>query len=53
MINDDDFQMNLLRCINDFRSVLETSDGDWTVKGFIDVAKNIYTISVKRDIDIC
>ncbi|MCA6072268.1 MAG: hypothetical protein LE178_01805 [Endomicrobium sp.] len=53
MINDDDFQMNLLRCINDFRYVLETSDGDWTVKGFIDVAKNIYTISVKRDIDIC
>jgi hypothetical protein len=46
MINDDDFQMNLLRCINDFRSILETSDGDWAVKGFIDVAKNIYTISV-------
>lgn len=46
MTNDDDFQMSFLKRINDFRSVLETSEGDWTVKGFIDIAKNIYTISV-------
>jgi hypothetical protein len=43
---DDAFQTNLLRHIKDFHSVLETSDGDWAVKGFIDTAKNIYTISV-------
>ena len=42
----DDFQKNLLRHTEDFRKVLATSSGDWSVKGFIDVAKNIYTISV-------
>lgn len=35
--------------LNDFagklRSKVNTADGDWTVKGFIDVYKNIYTIS--------
>ncbi|MDR1941249.1 MAG: hypothetical protein LBQ47_02875 [Endomicrobium sp.] len=39
-------QEQLLHCVNQFRSVLETDNGDWTVKGFIDIAKNIYTISV-------
>jgi hypothetical protein len=42
----DVFQQQLLQCISQFRSVLETVDGDWAIKGFIDVAKNIYTISV-------
>ncbi|MCA6071562.1 MAG: hypothetical protein LE168_04210 [Endomicrobium sp.] len=49
MINDDDFQTNLLRRINDFRSILETSEGDWTVKGFIDIAK-IYIPFLSRGI---
>ncbi|MBP8994010.1 MAG: hypothetical protein KBG30_09380 [Bacteroidales bacterium] len=32
--------------MEDFRKILATPSGDWTVKWFIDVAKNIYTISV-------
>ncbi len=42
----DNFQKSLLRHTEDFRKILATPSGDWTVKGFIDVAKNIYTISV-------
>lgn len=41
----DNFQKNLLKHTEDFRKVLETPSGDWSVKGFIDIAKNIYTIS--------
>lgn len=42
----DNFQKTLLKHTEDFRKVLATSSGDWSVKGFIDIAKNIYTISV-------
>ena len=42
----DDFQKSVLKHINEFRKVLTTPSGDWSVKGFVDVAKNIYTISV-------
>lgn len=42
----DNFQKQLLQYSEDFRKLLETPDGDWAVKGFIDIAKNIYTISV-------
>lgn len=42
----DNFQKSLLKHTEDFRKVLATSSGDWSVKGFIDIAKNIYTISV-------
>ena len=42
----DAFQKGLLGCVEEFRDVLSTSSGDWSVKGFIDVARNIYTISV-------
>ncbi|MFH0771951.1 MAG: type II restriction endonuclease [Candidatus Omnitrophota bacterium] len=42
----DNFQKSLLKHTENFRKVLATSSGDWSVKGFIDVAKNIYTISV-------
>ncbi|NMC61094.1 MAG: restriction endonuclease [Candidatus Methanofastidiosa archaeon] len=42
----DNFQKSLLQHTEDFRKVLATPSGDWSVKGFIDVAKNIYTISV-------
>ncbi len=41
-----DFQKSLLKHTEDFRKVLATTSGDWSVKGFIDIAKNIYTISV-------
>lgn len=42
----DNFQKNLMRHTENFKQVLATPSGDWSVKGFIDVAKNIYTISV-------
>ena len=42
----DNFQKNLLKHTEDFRKVLTTPSGDWSVKGFIDIARNIYTISV-------
>lgn len=42
----DNFQKNLLKHTEEFRKILATPSGDWSVKGFIDVAKNIYTISV-------
>jgi len=42
----DNFQKSLLKHTENFRKVLATPSGDWTVKGFIDIAKNIYTISV-------
>jgi len=46
MRGNDYFQTSLLECVQKLRSVLEVSNGDWAVKGFIDVAKNVYTISV-------
>ena len=42
----DNFQKSLLEHTKDFKKILESPSGDWTVKGFIDIAKNIYTISV-------
>ena len=42
----DNFQKDLLKHANSFLKVLSTPSGDWSVKGFIDIAKNIYTISV-------
>lgn len=40
------FHSNLIECVNRFNDAVSTAQGDWIVKGFIDVAKNIYTISV-------
>lgn len=42
----DAFQKGLLKHTNEFRKILSTPDGSWSVKGFIDIAKNVYTISV-------
>ena len=28
-----------------FNKLVSTSDGDWVVKGFIDIFRNVYTIS--------
>ena len=41
----DFFRANLLKYTDDFYAVLSTKDLDWTVKGFIDISKNVYTIS--------
>jgi len=37
----DNFQKSLLKHTEDFRKVLATPSGDWSIKGFIDIAKNI------------
>jgi len=42
----DDFRKNLLAHFDGFRHALATNAGDLVVKGFIDIYKNIYTISV-------
>jgi len=40
------FKNQLLKCVELFNAAVSTGEGDWIVKGFIDIAKNIYTISV-------
>lgn len=40
------FRSQFSRHIDAFRQALATDSGDWTVKGFIDVYQNIYTISI-------
>ena len=42
----DDFRQSLLAHVEEFKRALATDAGDWVVKGFIDVYRNIYTISV-------
>jgi Restriction endonuclease EcoRV len=42
----DRFREELLPYFDAFASKLATDEGDWTVKGFIDVYRNIYTVSV-------
>ncbi len=40
------FETKFRKYLNEFYEILSTNENDWTVKGFIDIAKNIYTISV-------
>ncbi len=40
------FRDQLLKHVDLLNSAVSTKSGDWIVKGFIDIAKNIYTISV-------
>jgi hypothetical protein len=40
------FRETMLSYFKEFTRVLATDQGDWVVKGFIDVFRNIYTISV-------
>ena len=41
-----DFRGELISYFDKFQETLSTESGDWIVKGFIDIYKNIYTISV-------
>ena len=41
----DTFQKLLTEEVESYKSLLETKDNDWIVKGFIDVGKNVYTIT--------
>ena len=40
-----EFSKNIEGFISGLNSYVETKDGQWTIKGFIDVYRNIYTIS--------
>lgn len=40
-----DFKLELKKFAESLKKYVSTDNGDWTVKGFIDVYKNIYTIS--------
>jgi len=42
----EDFREDLLAYFDEFKRAVATDEGDWVVKGFIDVYRNIYTISV-------
>jgi len=42
----DKFLQALQREVSEYNKIIATDKGDWIVKGFIDIYKNIYTISV-------
>jgi len=42
----DKFRDSLLGRFSEFQRAIATDTGDWVVKGFIDVYRNIYTVSV-------
>ena len=43
IMDKDTFQNLLTKEVDSYKSLLETKDNDWIVKGFIDVNKNVYT----------
>lgn len=45
IMDKDTFQELLTKEVESYKSLLETKDNDWIVKGFIDVNKNVYTIT--------
>lgn len=45
-MNKETFLSALRTEVANFNQAVATQDGDWIVKGFIDIARNIYTISV-------
>jgi hypothetical protein len=42
----DKFKKSLLNYFNDFKRTIADENDEWVIKGFIDVYKNIYTISI-------
>ena len=45
-MNTDEFKNSIVESFSTFKEVIATNDGDWVIKGFIDVYRNIYTISL-------
>lgn len=45
-MNKDEFLLALQKEVSEYNKIIATEKGDWIVKGFIDIYKNIYTISV-------
>ncbi len=44
------FREQLTNYFNEFASILATTDGEWVVKGLIDVYRNIYSLSIDTKI---
>jgi hypothetical protein len=42
----DEFCEQLSKYFDEFQKALATNTGDWVIKGFIDVYRNVYTISI-------
>ncbi len=40
-----EFISSLRKAVSEYSTYVMTKDGEWVVKGFIDVYKNIYSIS--------
>jgi len=40
-----EFENSLNEFVEELKHYVSTETGEWTIKGFIDVYKNIYTIS--------
>ncbi|MDR3727993.1 MAG: EcoRV family type II restriction endonuclease [Terracidiphilus sp.] len=40
-----EFAAKLVQLVNEMKGHVSTDDGQWTVKGFIDIFRNVYTIS--------
>lgn len=45
-MNKDEFLQALQTEVSEYNNIIATEKGDWIVKGFIDISKRIYTISV-------
>lgn len=45
-MNKDIFLQKLQEEVVEYNKILATDNGDWIVKGFIDIYKNIYTITI-------
>lgn len=45
-MNKDEFLLALQKELSEYNKIITTDKGDWIVKGFIDIYRNIYTISV-------
>lgn len=41
-MNSEEFRIGLLNYFDQFKRTLATKEGDWVIKGFIDVYRNIY-----------
>lgn len=50
MTEKETFAANLEEFVTDLKDYISTDDGQWTVKGFVDIFKNVYTISADTKI---
>jgi hypothetical protein len=50
MTEKENFAIQLKTFVADLKNHISTNDGQWTVKGFIDIFKNVYTISADTKI---